>query len=110
MRISGLRGRFSRRCGISKWWLRRRVLVVQKTGWGKSAVYFLAAHLLRRRGRGVSLIVSPLIALMRDQISAAERAGVRAQAVNSAMLRTGAGTHRQVRWRCTPRPPSRPRR
>ncbi len=63
---------------------RRRVLVVQKTGWGKSAVYFLAAHLLRRRGRGVSLIVSPLIALMRDQISAAERAGVRAQAVNSA--------------------------
>nr|WP_237090140.1 RecQ family ATP-dependent DNA helicase [Nesterenkonia sp. PF2B19] len=63
---------------------RRRVLVVQKTGWGKSAVYFLAAHLLRRRGRGVSLIVSPLIALMRDQIAAATRAGVRAQAVNSA--------------------------
>ncbi|WP_374761890.1 RecQ family ATP-dependent DNA helicase [Nesterenkonia aerolata] len=63
---------------------RRRVLVVQKTGWGKSAVYFLAAHLLRRRGRGVSLIVSPLIALMRDQIAAASRAGVRAQAVNSA--------------------------
>ena len=63
---------------------RRRVLVVQKTGWGKSAVYFLAAQLLRRRGRGVSLIVSPLIALMRDQIAAAERAGVRAQAVNSA--------------------------
>ena len=63
---------------------RRRVLVVQKTGWGKSAVYFLAAHLLRRRGRGVSLIVSPLIALMRDQIAAAARAGVSAQAVNSA--------------------------
>ena len=62
----------------------RRVLVVQKTGWGKSAVYFLAAQLLRRRGRGVSLIVSPLIALMRDQIAAATRAGVRAQAVNSA--------------------------
>lgn len=63
---------------------RRRVLVVQKTGWGKSAVYFLAAHLLRSRGRGVSLIVSPLIALMRDQIAAAQRAGVKAQAVNSA--------------------------
>ncbi len=63
---------------------RRRVLVVQKTGWGKSAVYFLAAHLLRSRGRGVSLIVSPLIALMRDQIAAATRAGVRAQAVSSA--------------------------
>ena len=63
---------------------RRRVLVVQKTGWGKSAVYFLAARLLRSRGRGVSLIVSPLIALMRDQIAAATRAGVRAQAVSSA--------------------------
>lgn len=63
---------------------RRRVLVVQKTGWGKSAVYFLAAHLLRQRGRGVSLIVSPLIALMRDQIAAAQRAGVQARAVNSA--------------------------
>ncbi|GAA4829772.1 RecQ family ATP-dependent DNA helicase [Garicola koreensis] len=63
---------------------RGRVLVVQKTGWGKSAVYFLAAHLLRRRGRGLSLIVSPLIALMRDQMAAAARAGVRAQAVNSA--------------------------
>ena len=60
------------------------MLVVQKTGWGKSAVYFLAARLLRSRGRGVSLIVSPLIALMRDQISAATRAGVRAQAVSSA--------------------------
>ena len=63
---------------------RRRVLVVQKTGWGKSAVYFLAARLLRERGRGVSLIVSPLLALMRDQIAAAERAGVRAHALNSA--------------------------
>ena len=63
---------------------RRRVLVVQKTGWGKSAVYFLAAHLLRQRGRGISLIVSPLIALMRDQIAAAQRAGVQARAVNSA--------------------------
>ena len=63
---------------------RRQVLVVQKTGWGKSAVYFLAAHLLRRRGRGISLIVSPLIALMGDQMAAAARAGVRAQAVNSA--------------------------
>lgn len=63
---------------------RRRVLVVQKTGWGKSAVYFLAARLLRERGRGVSLIVSPLLALMRDQIAAAEYAGVRAHALNSA--------------------------
>ena len=63
---------------------RRRVLMVQRTGWGKSAVYFLSAALLRRRGRGVSLIVSPLLALMRDQILAATRAGIRAQALNSA--------------------------
>uniref|UniRef100_UPI0035B61D9C RecQ family ATP-dependent DNA helicase n=1 Tax=Nesterenkonia aerolata TaxID=3074079 RepID=UPI0035B61D9C len=62
---------------------RRRVLVVQRTGWGKSAVYFLASSLLRRRGRGVSLIVSPLLALMRDQIAAARQAGIRAQAVHS---------------------------
>ncbi|MEE1617114.1 RecQ family ATP-dependent DNA helicase [Brachybacterium sp. J153] len=63
---------------------RRRVLVVQRTGWGKSAVYFLAAHLQRARGAGPALIVSPLIALMRDQVSAAARAGVRAAAISSA--------------------------
>ena len=53
----------------------RRVLVVQRTGWGKSAVYFLSALLLRARGRGPTLIVSPLLALMRDQVAAAARAG-----------------------------------
>ncbi|GAA1487317.1 RecQ family ATP-dependent DNA helicase [Brachybacterium sacelli] len=63
---------------------RRRVLVVQRTGWGKSAVYFLAALLQRRRGAGPALIISPLIALMRDQVSAARRAGVRAEAISSA--------------------------
>ncbi|WP_087485459.1 RecQ family ATP-dependent DNA helicase [Brachybacterium massiliense] len=63
---------------------RRRVLVVQRTGWGKSAVYFLAALLQRRRGAGPALIVSPLIALMRDQVAAARRAGVRAEAISSA--------------------------
>ncbi|GAB2601029.1 RecQ family ATP-dependent DNA helicase [Kocuria himachalensis] len=62
----------------------RRALVVQRTGWGKSAVYFLSALLLRARGRGPTLIVSPLLALMRDQVSAAARAGVRAAAINSA--------------------------
>ena len=62
---------------------RRRVLVVQRTGWGKSAVYFVATLLLRRRGAGPTVLVSPLLALMRDQISAAERAGVRAVAINS---------------------------
>ncbi|MFN8076911.1 MAG: DEAD/DEAH box helicase [Kineosporiaceae bacterium] len=63
---------------------RRRVLVVQRTGWGKSAVYFVATRLLRERGAGPTLIVSPLLALMRDQIAAAERAGIRAVSMNSA--------------------------
>jgi ATP-dependent DNA helicase RecQ len=62
----------------------RRTLVVQRTGWGKSAVYFVASLLLRRRGAGPTLIVSPLLALMRDQVAAAARAGVRAVAINSA--------------------------
>lgn len=62
----------------------RRALVVQRTGWGKSAVYFVASLLLRRRGAGPTLIVSPLLALMRDQVAAAARAGVRAVAINSA--------------------------
>ncbi|MDO5051264.1 MAG: RecQ family ATP-dependent DNA helicase [Pseudoclavibacter sp.] len=63
---------------------RRRTLVVQRTGWGKSAVYFIASLLLRERGSGPTLLVSPLLALMRDQIAAAERAGVRAATLNSA--------------------------
>ena len=63
---------------------RRRALVVQRTGWGKSAVYFIATLLLRRRGTGPALLVSPLLALMRDQVAAAARAGVRAVALNSA--------------------------
>ncbi|WP_157520984.1 RecQ family ATP-dependent DNA helicase [Microbacterium sp. Leaf159] len=62
---------------------RRRALVVQRTGWGKSAVYFVATLLLRRQGAGPTVLVSPLLALMRDQIAAAERAGVRAVAINS---------------------------
>jgi len=61
-----------------------RALVVQRTGWGKSAVYFISALLQRRRGRGPALIVSPLLALMRDQVDAATRAGVRAASINSA--------------------------
>lgn len=61
-----------------------RVLVVQRTGWGKSAVYFVASRLQRAKGAGPALIVSPLLALMRDQIAAAQRAGVRAVSMNSA--------------------------
>ncbi|URM89349.1 RecQ family ATP-dependent DNA helicase [Streptomyces sp. MRC013] len=63
---------------------RRRALVVQRTGWGKSAVYFVATALLRRRGAGPTVIVSPLLALMRNQVEAAERAGIRARTINSA--------------------------
>jgi ATP-dependent DNA helicase RecQ len=63
---------------------RQRVLVVQRTGWGKSAVYFVATALRRARGAGPTLIVSPLLALMRDQVAAAERAGVHAVTMNSA--------------------------
>ncbi|WP_433431416.1 RecQ family ATP-dependent DNA helicase [Nonomuraea sp. CA-141351] len=63
---------------------RRRVLVVQRTGWGKSAVYFVATALLRDLGEGPTVIVSPLLALMRNQIAAAERAGIRAVTINSA--------------------------
>jgi ATP-dependent DNA helicase RecQ len=63
---------------------RRRALVVQRTGWGKSAVYFIATALLRAQGAGATVIVSPLLALMRNQIEAAGRAGIRAHTINSA--------------------------
>ena len=63
---------------------RRRALVVQRTGWGKSAVYFIATRLLRDRGAGPTLLVSPLLALMRNQIQMAERIGIRAQTINSS--------------------------
>lgn len=60
-----------------------RLLVVQKTGWGKSFVYFIAIKLLREAGGGPALLISPLLALMRNQIAAAERMGVRAATINS---------------------------
>ncbi|MFD5478464.1 RecQ family ATP-dependent DNA helicase [Streptomyces hawaiiensis] len=63
---------------------RRRALVVQRTGWGKSAVYFVATSLLRARGSGPTVIVSPLLALMRNQVEAAARAGIRARTINSS--------------------------
>ncbi|MCW3038571.1 MAG: ATP-dependent helicase, RecQ family [Solirubrobacterales bacterium] len=71
---------------------RARVLCVQRTGWGKSAVYFVATALLRAQGSGPTLIVSPLLALMRNQIAAAERLGVRARTINS----TNVGEWREV--------------
>ncbi len=60
------------------------MLLVQRTGWGKSAVYFIATKLLRDRGAGPTLLVSPLLALMRNQIEAAQRMGVHAVSINSA--------------------------
>ena len=62
---------------------RERLLLVQRTGWGKSAVYFVATRMLRDRGLGATLIVSPLLALMRNQVVAAERMGVHAISINS---------------------------
>lgn len=64
----------------------RRALVVQRTGWGKSAVYFVATLLLRAQGSGPTVIISPLLALMRNQIAAAERAGIRAVTINSTNI------------------------
>lgn len=61
----------------------RRQLVVQRTGWGKSMIYFLAAKFLREQGRGMTLLISPLLALMRNQVAAAERVGVRCFTINS---------------------------
>jgi ATP-dependent DNA helicase RecQ len=75
---------------------RRRALVVQRTGWGKSAVYFIAAKLLRDAGFGATVIVSPLLALMRNQVAAAHRAGVRAATINSSNLADWDDIHRRV--------------
>ncbi|MCX5042773.1 ATP-dependent DNA helicase [Aldersonia sp. NBC_00410] len=75
---------------------RRRALVVQRTGWGKSAVYFIAAKLMRAQGRGPTVIVSPLLALMRNQVAAAERAGVRAATINSGNVTEWDEIHQQV--------------
>ncbi len=64
----------------------QRVLLVQATGWGKSAVYWIATRLLRERGTGPTLVVSPLLALMRNQVAAARKAGIRAATINSANI------------------------
>lgn len=61
-----------------------RLLIVQRTGWGKSMVYFIATKLLRERGKGPTLLISPLLSLMRNQLVAAERLGLRAETINSS--------------------------
>jgi ATP-dependent DNA helicase RecQ len=63
---------------------RQRVLVVQRTGWGKSLVYFIATRLLRDHGAGPTILISPLLSLMRNQIEMAGRIGIRAATINSA--------------------------
>lgn len=65
---------------------RRKVVVVQRTGWGKSAVYWIAAGLRRAAGSGPALVISPLLALMRDQVAAATRSGLSAVTLNSANI------------------------
>ena len=75
---------------------RRRALVVQRTGWGKSAVYFVATLLLRDEGSGPTVIISPLLALMRNQIAAAERAGIRAVTINSTNIEQWEETHAAI--------------
>ncbi|CAN5686947.1 RecQ family ATP-dependent DNA helicase [soil metagenome] len=64
----------------------QRVLLVQATGWGKSAVYWIATRLQRAQGAGPTLVVSPLLALMRNQVAAARKAGIRAATINSANI------------------------
>ncbi|GAA1650066.1 RecQ family ATP-dependent DNA helicase [Georgenia ruanii] len=80
---------------------RRRALVVERTGWGKSAVYFVATMLLRagaadRPPAGPTVIISPLLALMRDQINAAARAGIRAVTINSSNVTEWDAVHAAI--------------
>jgi ATP-dependent DNA helicase RecQ len=74
----------------------RRALVVQRTGWGKSAVYFVATALLRARGAGPTVIISPLLALMRNQVAAAERAGISGVTVNSSNVEQWQQTYAEI--------------
>ncbi|MGD6844670.1 RecQ family ATP-dependent DNA helicase [Bacillus infantis] len=67
---------------------KKRVLVVQKTGWGKSLVYFLATKILRQRGEGVTLIISPLLALTRNQIDSTNKYGIVAECINGQINKT----------------------
>ena len=95
---------------------RRRVLCVQRTGWGKSAVYFVATALLRDGlaaeaddpPAGPTVIVSPLLALMRNQVEAAARAGIRARTINSANLDEWERDHRRDPGRRGRRPADQP--
>lgn len=63
---------------------RNKLLVIQRTGWGKSSVYFISTRIMRDKGLGPTVIISPLLALMRNQVTAAERLGIRAVTINSS--------------------------
>lgn len=76
---------------------RRKLLVVQRTGWGKSSVYFISTRILRDAGAGPTVIVSPLLALMRNQIEAAQRLGIRAATINSTNEADWPRVQRQIR-------------
>ena len=76
---------------------RQRLLVVERTGWGKSMLYFLATRLLRDGGGGVSLLISPLLALMRNQLEASARIGVRAETINSTNMDDWVRIRRELR-------------
>ncbi|MFK0570277.1 RecQ family ATP-dependent DNA helicase [Endozoicomonas sp.] len=75
---------------------RSRLLVVQKTGWGKSSVYFIATRLLRNEGKGPTIIISPLLALMRNQINSAAKFNVRLGTINSSNTKEHAQTERML--------------
>lgn len=74
-----------------------RLLLVQRTGWGKSFVYFIATRLLRDQGKGPALLISPLLSLMRNQIAAAERMGVRAFTINSSNIEQWEGVEEELK-------------
>src|SRR5437762_11099265 len=76
---------------------RQRLLVVQRTGWGKSIVYFLAAKILRDAGAGPTLLISPLLSLMRNQILAAEKSGIRATTIHSENLADWTAVENELR-------------
>src|SRR5665647_2951769 len=65
---------------------RSKLLVIERTGWGKSSVYFISTKILRDQGKGITIIISPLLALMRNQIEAAERLGIKAISINSTNM------------------------
>jgi ATP-dependent DNA helicase RecQ len=74
-----------------------RLLLVRRTGWGKSLVYFMATRLLRDQGKGPALLISPLLALMRDQVAAANKLGVHAATLNSSNTAEWTAIERQLR-------------